>query len=194
MTSQSTQGTKKRNLFNKNQVEALESEKTTVSSTSELKKMGSGIFEQFFGQGSEGYQNTETKKRPVKQEFKLFNKKEYEETESTQTQIKELLNQIKQEIEAVKKADSALISQVQEAEKLAVENISENQGVYNVRFLQVIVSFLRTLRLRIGESSTWFDALKSKKKKRGSLFAHFSKKKGTQYSLSQELQSSRSVQ
>ncbi|MFH1826986.1 MAG: DUF5660 family protein [bacterium] len=193
MTSQSGQGTKKKNLFNKNLVETLESEKTTVSSTSELKKMGSGVFEQFFGQESESYQ-AETKQRPVKQEFKLFNKKEYEETESTQAQIKELMNQIKQEIEAIKKADSVLLSQVQEAEKLAVENISENQGVYNVRFLQVIISFLRTLRLRIGESSTWLDALKSKKKKRGSLFVHISKKKGTQYSLSQELQTARSVQ
>lgn len=193
MTSQSGQGIKKKNLFNKNLVETLESEKTTVSSTSELKKMGSGVFEQFFGQESENYQ-TEKKQRPVRQEFKLFNKKEYEETESTQAQIKELLNQIKQEIEAIKKADAALLSQVQEAEKLAIENTSENQGVYNVRFLQVIISFLRTLRLKIGESSTWFDALKSKRKKRGSLFAQYSKKKGTQYSLSQELQSARSVQ
>ncbi|MEX1052319.1 MAG: DUF5660 family protein [Patescibacteria group bacterium] len=195
MTSQNNQDSKKQNRVNRNFIETLEEDKqTTVSSTSQLKKMGSGVLEQFFGQNLEGYQKKEAKKRPTKQEFKLFDKKEYNESENTASQIKELMNQIKQEIEAIKKADSALISQVQEAEKLAVENVSENQGVYNVRFLQLVVSFLRTLRLKIGESSTWFEALKTKRKKRGSLFANLSKKKGTQYSLSQELQSSRSVQ
>jgi len=195
MTSQSNQNSKKQNRVNRNFVETLEEEKqTTVSSTSQLKKMGSGVLEQFFGQSVEGYQRKEVKKRPTKQEFKLFDKREYDENESTSSQIKELMNQIKQEIEAVKKADSTLMSQVQEAERVSVESITENQGVYNIRFLQLIVSFLRTVRQKIGESSTWFEALKSKKKKRGSLFAHLSKKKGTQYSLSQELQSSRAVQ
>ena len=195
MTSQSNQDSKKQNRVNRNFIETLEEDKqTTVSSTSQLKKMGSGVLEQFFGQSTEGFQRKEAKKRAAKQEFKLFDKREYNESENTASQIKELMNQIKQEVEAIKKADSALISQVQEAEKIAVENISENQGVYNVRFLQLVVSFLRTLRQKIGESSTWFEALKTKRKKRGSLFSSLSKKKGTQYSLSQELQSSRAVQ
>jgi hypothetical protein len=194
MTSQSPQN-KKQNKVNRNFIETLEDDKqTTVSSASQLKKMGSGVLEQFFGQSTEGFQKKEVKKRPAKQEFKLFDKREYDESTNTNAQIKELMNQIRQEIEAVKKADATLMSQVQEAERVSIENITEDQGVYNVRFLQLIVSFLRTVRQKIGESSTWFDALKSKKKKRGSLFAHLSKKKGTQYSLSQELQSSRAVQ
>lgn len=184
MTTQSLQNAKKQNRTNRNIIETLEDE-----------KQKSDVFEQFFGpRNIEGYQKKEVKPRAPKQEFKLFDSKEYQEKENTTAQIKELLNQIRQEVEAIKRADSALISNVQEAEKIAVDNISENQDVYNIRFLQLIVSYLRTLKQRIGESSTWFDALKTKRKKRGSLFANLSKKKGTQYSLSQELQSARSVQ
>ena len=184
MTSQSLQNAKKQNRANRNIIETLEDE-----------KQKSDVFEQFFGpRNTEGYQKTEVKPRPVKKEFKLFDSKEYQEKENTASQIKELLNEIKQEVAAIKKADSALLDKVQEAEKIAVDNMTENQGVYNIRFLELIVSYLRTLKQRIGESSTWFDALKTKRKKRGSLFANLSKKKGTQYSLSQEIQSARLVQ
>src|SRR3989344_5111620 len=145
-----------------------------IVETLETEKQKSDMLEQFFGpKNLEGFQKKEVKPRAPKQEFKLFDR---------------------QEVKAIKSADSALISKVQEAEKIAIDNITENQGVYNIRFLQLIVLYLRTLKQRIGESSTWFDALKTKAKKRGSLFANLSKKKGTQYSLSQELQSSRSVQ
>ena len=184
MTTQSLQDSKKQTRIKRNVIETLEDD-----------KQKSDAFEQFFGpRNTESYQRTEVKPRPVKKEFKLFDSKEYQERENTTSQIKELLSQIKQEVEAIKRADSVLISKVQEAEKIAVDNMTENQGVYNIRFLELIVSFLRTLKQRIGESSTWFDALKTKRKKRGSLFANLSKRKGTQYSLSQELQSSRSVQ
>lgn len=181
MSSQSFQTAKKQN---RNIVETLETD-----------KQKSDILEQFFGpRNFEEYQKKEVKPRAPKQEFKLFDRQEYQEKENTTSQIKELLNQIRQEVKGIKSADSALIDKISSAENIAIENISENQGTYNIRFLELVVSYLRTLRQRIGESSTWFDALKSKAKKRGSLFANLSKKKGTQYSLSQELQSSRSVQ
>lgn len=184
MTTQSLQNAKKQNRINRNIVETLEDEKQKTDA-----------FEQFFGaRNAEGFERKEVKPRPARQEFKLFDNREYQEKENTSAQIKELLKEIKQEVEAIRRADSALISKVQEAEKIAIDNISETQGIYNIRFLELIVSYLRTLKQKIGESSTWFDALKSKKKKRGSLFASISKKKGTQYSLSQELQSARSVQ
>src|SRR3990167_4280975 len=158
MTTQSLQTTKKQVRNNRNIVETLETE-----------KQKSDMLEQFFGpKNLEGFQKKEVKPRAPKQEFKLFDRQEYQEKESTDSQIKELLDQI---------------SKVQEAEKIAIDNITENQGVYNIRFLQLIVLYLRTLKQRIGESSTWFDALKTKAKKRGSLFANLSKKKGTQYSL-----------
>ncbi|MCX6732754.1 MAG: DUF5660 domain-containing protein, partial [Candidatus Roizmanbacteria bacterium] len=64
----------------------------------------------------------------------------------------------------------------------------------HVKFLEIVLQILRSVRAKVGESSTWMQALMSKKKKRGSLFASRSKKQGTAYSMSQELSNSRSIQ
>lgn len=167
MTTQSLQTVKKQNRNNRNIIETLETD-----------KQKSDILEQFFGpRNLEGFQKKETKPRVPKQEFKLFDKAEYQERENTTSQIKELLNQINQEVKAIKSADSALLGKIQDAEKIAIENITENQGAYNIRFLELIVSYLRTVKQKIGESSTWFDALKTKAKKRGSLLQTYQRKK-----------------
>lgn len=132
--------------------------------------------------------------KPQKKERNLFHFREYHEKEIVTKEIQELMVQIKQEIEAIKKADATVLQEVQDIQRLSVESLPEKQGVYHVRFLEIVLSILRTLRQKINESSTWLAAMISKKKKRGSLFMARSKKMGTQYSLSQELQSARSVQ
>lgn len=163
----------------------------------------SGIFDQFFGsydrpaprteQGGFGeYGKVEAPKK--KKEFMLFNYQEHYEKEIVRREIKELTEEIKKEIELLKKADSSLLSEVKDIQKISLDSLPDKPGVYHIRFLELVLSILRTLRAKVGESRTWLQALMSKKKKRGSLFASLSKKKGTQYSLSQELQSSRSVQ
>lgn len=166
---------------------------TTYSST--------GVFDQFFGGYDKNYPQ-ETgygweKKPPVskpKQEFKLFNYQEYYERELLKKQIKELTEQIKKEIEAIKKADASLLQQVSDIQKITIEQLPEKPGIYHIRFLELVLRILQALKAKIGESKTWLQALISRKKKRGSLFLVRSKKQGTQYSLSQELQSARSVQ
>lgn len=132
--------------------------------------------------------------KPQKKERNLFHFREYHERQIVTKEIQELISQIKQEIETIKKADASVLHQVQDIQKLSVESLPEEQGVYHVRFLEIVLSILRTLRQKINESGTWLTAMISKKKKRGSLFMARSKKMGTQYSLSQELQSARSVQ
>ncbi|MDO9027792.1 MAG: DUF5660 domain-containing protein, partial [Candidatus Roizmanbacteria bacterium] len=97
-------------------------------------------------------------------------------------------------IEMIKRADASLLNDIRDVEKLTINDLPEKPGIYHIRFLELVLSILRTLRAKVGESKTWLQALMSKKKKRGSLFVVRSKKQGTQYSLSQELQSSRSVQ
>ena len=123
----------------------------------------------------------------------VFNSQNLEDRRQIEA-ITELIKQIKQEVQLIKKQDRALLSEVKDIEKLTLESLPEKPGIYHVRFLEVLLKILQSLRAKIGESSTWMQALISKKKKRGSLFAVHSKEKGTQYSLSQELQSSRSVQ
>lgn len=187
---------------NDNQVESLRDfGKSTVN---EFKKIGSGAFDQFFGtyntdndypESSIGW-NNETKPSQTKQkrEFKLFNYTEYYEKELIKRQIKELTEQIEREIELIKKSNASLLNEVRDVEKITIESLPEKPGIYHIRFLQIVLSILRTLRAKIGESKTWLQALISKKKKRGSLFLVRSKKQGTQYSLSQELSSARPVQ
>ncbi len=146
--------------------------------------------ENYYGRQRERF----SKPKPKKEVKTLFNQTEYLENQRVQGEIRELIEQIKQEIEAFKKTGNALMSDVKDIEKVTVESLPSKPGVYHVRFLETLLSIIRTLRLKIGESKTWLEALMTKKKKRGSLFAHLSKKKGTQYSLSQELQTARSVQ
>jgi len=132
--------------------------------------------------------------RSQRQEFSVFNYQSYYEKEIVKKQIKELTEQIKKEIEMIKKSGSSFLSEVQDIEKLTIDSLPEKPGIYHIRFLEIVLRVLKTLREKISESRTWLSAMTSKRKKRGSLFASLSKKKGTQYSLSQEISNARSVQ
>ncbi|OGK11998.1 hypothetical protein A2954_00330 [Candidatus Roizmanbacteria bacterium RIFCSPLOWO2_01_FULL_37_12] len=163
----------------------------------------SGLLDQFFGNNNPDYQLDEEfnwvgeKKKSAqkqRQEFSIFNYQRYYEQEIVKKEIKQLLNQIKEQIEMIKKADSALLQEVKDIQNLSLESLPENPGIYHIRFFEIILSILKTLRAKIGESRTWLQAMVSKRKKRGSLFAVRSKKKGTLYSMSQELSSARSIQ
>lgn len=172
------------------------------NTASNFKKIGTGIFDSFFADNDPapasenlGFgQNLEKAPSQTRKEFSLFSYQEYYEKEIVKKQIKELTEQIKKEIELLKKADKALLDQVKDIENLTLESLPDKPGIYHIRFLEIVLKILHTLREKIGESRTWLAAMVSKKKKRGSLFVVNSKKKGTQYSLSQELQSARSIQ
>jgi len=139
-------------------------------------------------------QQKEQSPKPMRKEFSLFSYQEYYERELVKKQIKELVEQIRKEIELIKKADKSFLAQVSDIDNITVEQLPKKPGIYHIRFLEIVLRVLQSLRQKITESSTWFSAMVSRKKKRGSLFLSLSKKKGTQYSLSQELQIARSVQ
>ena len=146
-----------------------------------------------FGEKKKDQQKEQTS-LPTRKEFSLFSYQEYYERELVKRQIKELVEQIRREIELIKKADKSLLTQVSDIENIAIEQLPEKPGIYHIRFLEIVLRILQSLRQKIGESKTWLSAMISRKKKRGSLFLALSKKKGTQYSLSQELQTARTVQ
>ena len=83
---------------------------------------------------------------------------------------------------------------MRDIEKFTMDTLTEKPGIYHVKFLEIVLQILRTMRMKTGESRTWMQALMSKKAKRGSAFAARSKKQGTAYSMSQELSNSRNVQ
>ena len=190
---------------------ALESLKDFSTSTvknvgSSFKDLGTGMLDQFFG-GVEDDDNGDTmgkesspsskEQKPsskAKKEANIFNYNEYHESVLVKKEIHQLVEQIRKEIQYIRKADKSLLNEVKDIEKIAIDSLPEKPGVYHVRFLEIVLRTLQLLRQKMGESKTWMQALMSKKKKRGSLFAIRSKKAGTQYSMSQELSNARSVQ
>jgi len=172
-----------------------------------IKNLGTGMFDQIMGnfndnENEENFNESlfnrskekEFRPLPQRKEFTLFNYQEYYESQIVRNQIKELSELIRKEIAMLKKSNEALLNEVTDIENIVVGQMPDKPGIYHVRFLEIVLSILRSLRAKVGESRTWMQALMSKKKKRGSLFAVRSKKKGTQYSMSQELATARSVQ
>lgn len=207
----------KRNIANNNR-DSLEREtstslsgtlssfgKDTVQKVGEgIVDTGRGIFDQLLGQYEQAseqdaaLQREQEKQQESSQganrlEGTLFSFRDVEE-ERQMKEIKELIEQIRQEVKMIKKADAALMTEVKDIEKLTIDTVPEKPGIYHIRFLEVVLKVLELLRTKISESGTWMEALKSKKAKRGSAFASNTKKKGTQYSMSQELSNARSVQ
>jgi hypothetical protein len=194
---------KKVNQTDKNPIETLNSTGSPSLGRQDSKTSSPNIFDQFFGNydtGEYGYEEyglpRPEKKAPKKQrqEFSVFSYQHYYEKETVKKQIKELTEQIKKEIELLQMADSALMAEIKDIQKMTVDSLPENPGIYHVRFMEILIGILKTIRAKVGESKTWLQAMMTKKKKRGSLFATLSKKKGTQYSLSTEINTARSVQ
>lgn len=207
MTQTQSSKVKVQKYTEKNPLESLRDlGSSTVKNTADaFGKIGGGMLDQFFG-GNDDHEDDdfgkefnfkkelEKVKAAGKKEVKIFNYQEYYENTLIKKQIAELTEAIKKEVEMIKKADASLINDVRDVENLTINGLPEKPGIYHIRFLELVLNILRTLRAKVGESKTWLSALMNKKKKRGSAFAVRSKKSGTQYSMSQELSNSRSVQ
>jgi len=170
-----------------------------------LQSMGSGMLDQLLGiteqspatpeeQTKKQVEDLKTENKVLKKEANLFNYQSHHENVTVRQEIQHLLEQIRQEVQYIKKADASLMNEVRDIEKFTMETLSEKPGIYHVKFLEIVLRIMQSVRMKVGESRTWMSALMSKKKKRGSLFASRSKKQGTSYSMSQELSNSRSVQ
>lgn len=206
-TKAPTQGKKTPTHTQKNTVETLNDLGTSIvgDTTKQLGNLaggvGGGFLDQMFGAyppdektSQEAiWRNKIREQQPPqkKKEANVFNFSHYHEKEIVSRKVTKLQEEIKEAVRVIKHDSSDL---VKEAEKLSLEPISEKPGVYHERLLEVILSLLKALRLKIGESKTWMQALISKKAKRGSLFAKRSKEKGSQYFLSEEIKNTRSVQ
>jgi len=194
---------------NTNSIESLKDLGKSVAGNAvdSIKNLGTGMFDQIMGnfddnQDKNNYNESlfnrpkekEANPLPQRKEFTIFNYQEYYESQIVRNQIKELSELIRKEIAMLRKSNDSLLNEVSDIEKLAIEQFPDKPGIYHVRFMEIVLSILRSLRAKVGESRSWMQALMSKKKKRGSLFVVQSKKKGTQYSQSQELSTARAVQ
>jgi len=190
-----------------NPVESLREISTSMGKTTidALQSMGAGMIDQLLGvsmEDPESIENQQKKqieelksdKKKMRKEANLFSYQSHHENVIVKDQIKNLMEQIKQEVAYIKKADASLLNEVRDIEKFTMDTLSEKPGIYHIKFLEIVLRILQSVRMKVGESRTWMQALMSKKKKRGSAFASRSKKQGTAYSMSQELSNSRSIQ
>jgi len=184
----------------KNPLETLRemSGETVKSAASGFTDMSSGFFDQFLGSGYN--ETTPQKETPQankerapffapRREFKTIWSMQQEKETRT---IKELLVEVKREVKMIQKADSSLMTEVKDIDKLTIEMTQTRTGIYDIRFLEVVISILKTVRAKIAESQTWLSTFRGKESKKG--FRSLSKKKGTKFSMSQELNAARSIQ
>ena len=108
-------------------------------------------------------------------------------------QLQATISEIQREVKEIRIYSQGLTDEVLKIEQAAMQAIPEKIGVYHVRYYEMILQYLKGLKAKVGEAKTWLMAMQSKKSKRGSAFGANTKKKGTQYSLSQEHQIARSV-
>ena len=204
------QGAVRKNPLEKNPYEQFDSTPSNAVSSfgkniaSEINKtFGKGLVDSFFNnENNETLNNDNTIRYPevqrrqpsVRREFNVFTRVEHFESKERPRELEYLHKQIVQEVKEIKAANAALMSEIRDIDNLTVENMENKDGVYYVRFLELIISILKTLRMKINESRTWLGAVNARAKKRGAAFGARAKKHGTSFSLSQELSTARSVQ
>lgn len=207
MQGSNNTGNNRPQIWKKNTFETLKDFGSSMvkKSTSDITNtFGTGLMDSFLSGKVDNTQNKETpySKQPeapmrapsIRPEFNIFNRTRHVERDEVPKQIQMLHEQIRRELIQLKRANESLLAEVRDIDKLSVESLGDKPGVYHIRFLEIVISILKTLRQKVGESRTWLAAMTSRKQKRGSAFAANTKKKGTQYSMSQELSTARSVQ
>lgn len=108
--------------------------------------------------------------------------------------VEEIKEMLKSEIQRFDKLQKQMSENIEKAKKLLLlEQKEVKKGLYHITMAEVLLMALRNAIVDISNSNNWLEALISRKKKRGSLFATRSKQQGTQYSLSQELSLARST-
>lgn len=197
---------------NTNRVETLHSPYSDISqerpdsiaqgTVNGLKSVGTGMVDQLFNweQSPRGPEqaverkDTTVKHTPLRGEFfNIFSWREQEERREMQ-KLREMIEAIKQEVQIIRKENQAMMSDVKDIENLTLNTQLKKPTLYDISFFEIVLRMLKLIRSKMSESHTWMEALMSKKKKRGSVFAALSKKQGTQYSLSHELNPARAVQ
>ncbi len=187
--------------------------------TQEIKNIGSGFFQQLLGLDNKPAAKTSESQRDIKnrkemeeqikdrveqtrsakisserRNITIFSFTEYRENVLVKRRIEALITEIRKEVEQFRQTTSAISTEIEEIAKTTLSPLPEKVGVYHIRFLEFLLSLIKNLRAKTADSKSWLEALVTRKKKRGSLFAAFAKKKGTQYSLSEELKLTRSTQ
>ncbi len=130
------------------------------------------------------FKRKEEKKEPtrVRRTEVVFNYMERQEKNRIHNEIKELIKQVKKEVEQIKLEDKALVNDIT---KLTMSEVPKDAGIYHLRFLEFIIKLLQSIRKKVSEGRMWLSATFEKKKQKK--FWRMAKSKGTKFSMSKEL-------
>lgn len=128
-----------------------------------------------------------------RQEEEAAKKKREEED---QRQLDEVYKELEKEIKRYEAQQQKMDENIEKLKKLIIAERTNKykKGKYVFTVADIGRMIMKTALISITDSNNWLEAVMTKRKKRGSLFAVRSKKQGTQYSMSQELSLTRSVQ
>lgn len=128
-----------------------------------------------------------------KQEEEIATKKREQEE---QRQLDEVYKELEQEIKRYEMQQQKMDENIEKLKKLIIaeRTTKYKKGKYAFTVAEIGRMIMKTALINLSDSNNWLEAVITKRKKRGSLFAARSKKQGTQYSMSQEISISRSVQ
>lgn len=99
----------------------------------------------------------------------------------TETQIRQLLVSLSQEVKALQSQTAELSGDVK---KMTVESIPVNPGLYHVNFLEFVIGTLKDLRKKVNESRIWLNMSFKKKQQKG--YWAMYKKHGNKFAMSDE--------
>ncbi len=116
--------------------------------------------------------------------------------EEDQKQLDEVYKELEKEIKRYEAQQQKMDENIEKLKKLIIAERTNKykKGKYAFTVSEIGKMIMKTALISITDSNNWLEAVMTKRKKRGSLFAVRSKKQGTQYSMSQELSLTRSVQ
>jgi hypothetical protein len=108
-----------------------------------------------------------------RQEFEVFSAKKEEEKKKIKALQAEVLKLAKE------------FGQLDKEVKVAVIQQTVNPGVYHEAFFTKLISFIKSLRQKIGDASAWLSTANKRARKQPYYWRQF-KKSGTKFMLSQE--------
>jgi hypothetical protein len=132
---------------------------------------------------------------PINRE--IFSFSNHHENKLIPQEIMKLKEAINIEVSRLKAVNNSVADQITNIQRETLSSMPEKAGIYQVRFLETLLSMVRLLRARVSEAGTWLTAINTKKAKRGSLYKKQTKagtKNSVAHMLSQEKSSARPTQ
>jgi hypothetical protein len=163
------------------------------------KGIGGDLFDAIVGAKRDFEAASNEQKTPSKEEnFTNFQRKvefktlyNFQQEQEIRT-IKELTKKIHEEIMALKRANTIFTESLKDVEKVTLSSADFRAGIYHVRFLELVLELLKSVREKVSESSVWLSTVNGRKRKKG--FGHLSKSNGSSYSQSDEHKVTRNTQ